>query len=68
MTEFTVEELMEKMAKEIGRLQQLCRDNGIDPLPPLAPTNGLNVSAEVKVFKTKKEAEEYQKSFNSHIK
>ncbi len=68
MTELTVEELMEKMAKEIGRLQQLCRDNGIDPIPPLAPTNGLNVRAEVKVFKTKEEAEEYQKSFNSHIK
>ncbi len=65
MTEMTVQEVMEKMAREIGRLQKLCRDNGLDPIPTITPTNSLNVSAKVNVFKTKKEAEEYQKSFNN---
>ncbi len=59
-----VKELLEKMAKEIGRLQQLCKANGIDYIPPnMAPGATMGVSAEVKVFDSKEEADEYQKKF-----
>jgi hypothetical protein len=50
-------ELIEKLAKEIGRLQKLCRDNGIDPTPPTGMIQSINVTAKVQVFKTKEESE-----------
>ncbi len=64
MTQLTTKELIEKMAAEIGRLQRLCKDNGIDYIPSgLKPGANMSVTANVTVFKTKKEAEEYQKKF-----
>ncbi len=64
MTQLTTKELIEKMATEIGRLQKLCKDNGIDYIPSgLKPGANMAVTAKVTVFNTKKEAEEYQKKF-----
>jgi hypothetical protein len=46
----TQRELVEVMAKEIGRLQKLCKANGIDFLPPKQPSATMNVTASVKVI------------------
>ena len=62
----SAKELIEKMAAEIGRLQKLCKANGIDYIPHgLKPAANMAVTANVTVFKTKKEAEEYQKKINT---
>lgn len=61
MTTLSVEQIIEKLAEEVRRLQKLCKDNGIDPTPPLGIKMGIGVTAQVTVFKTKEEAEEYQK-------
>jgi len=61
MTTLSVEQIIEKLAEEVRRLQKLCKDNGIDPTPPSAIKIGIGVSAKVTVFKTKEEAVEYQK-------
>ena len=58
----TAQELFEKMAKEIGRLQKLCKDHGIDPTPPVGPKQTMRVSASVQVFNTQKEAKEALKN------
>lgn len=58
-------EMIEKLVKEITRLQKLCRNNGIDPRPPHRGNNAtMSVKTDIQVFKTKEEAEEYQKSLN----
>lgn len=62
MAEITAKEVIEKLAKELGRLQKLCEDNGIDYRPPkMAPGASISVKASVKVFNTKEEADNYQK-------
>ena len=62
MAEITAKEVIEKLAKELGRLQKLCEDNGIDYRPPkMTPGASISVKASVKVFNTKEEADNYQK-------
>lgn len=60
----TAKELIEKLAKEIGRLQKLCKDNGIDYKPKMGPNAAIKLEAKVTVFKTTEEAEEYKKTLN----
>lgn len=65
MSQLSPEELIKALAKEVGRLQKLCKANGIDPKPPnKGPGASISVEAKVTVFKTKEEAEEYQKTLN----
>jgi hypothetical protein len=56
-SQINAKELIEKLTKEIGRLQKLCRDNGIDPTSPTGMIQSINVTAKVQVFKTKEESE-----------
>lgn len=59
--QITAKELIEKMAKEIGRLQKLCKDNGINYNPSGAVAS-IGVTASVRVFDS---AEKAQEAMNS---
>lgn len=64
--QLTAKQLIEIMGKEIGRLQKLCKDNGIDPTPPQpkGPTAAIKLEPKITVFKSKEEAEEALKKTN----
>ncbi len=55
-TQISTNELIEKMAKEIGRLQKLCKNNGINYLPPAGPSATMGVSVKLEISNPKKES------------
>lgn len=52
MTTLSVEQIIEKLAEEVRRLQKLCKDNGIDPSPPSGIKLGIGLTAKVTVLDT----------------
>ena len=51
MIQLTEKELIEKLANEIGRLQRLCRENNIDPIPKGGNMATMKVNATVNIVK-----------------